>query len=164
MAKRDLIAATVRDRLAGFALTPGDRLALLFGLPALAAELLVLQGEAARFVLGVLELRLLRHDRLFLLVVLGREGRDRIRRLDDRGIERRGFGGEAGEGLALTLNPAPQFFDFALGLDPAPRWNSARRAWRPSSAQMRRCRRPTFASGFLRRFGVISENSRPPMT
>ena len=55
------------------------------------AELLVLLVEAGRLVLGVLELRVVRHDRLFLLVVLGLQRRDRIRRLGNRGLERRGF-------------------------------------------------------------------------
>ena len=114
---RPLIVFQPGDRFARFALTPVDRLALLFGLPALAAELLVLQGEAGRLVLSVLQLRLLRHDRLFLLVVLGRQGRDRIRRLGDRRVERRGFRGEAGKGLALSLDPPAQFLDFALGLE-----------------------------------------------
>ena len=75
---RPLIVFETRDRLARFVLTAVDRLALLFGLPALAGELLALLGEAGRFVLGVLQLRLLGHDGFFLLVMLGRQRGDGV--------------------------------------------------------------------------------------
>ena len=48
-----------------------DRLALLLGLPPLARELLALLSETGRLVRGALQLRLLGHDGLLLLVVLG---------------------------------------------------------------------------------------------
>ena len=69
----------------------------------------------------MLQLRFLRHDRLFLLVVLGRQRGDRVGRVGNRGVERRGFCAEGGEGLALSLNPAAQFLDLALRLENAPR-------------------------------------------
>ena len=53
------------------------------------------------FVGGALQLRVVADDRLLLPVLLGVQRGDRARRLGDRGLERRGLLGEAGQRLAL---------------------------------------------------------------
>ena len=50
---------------------------------------------------GVLQLRVVADDRLFLPVVLGVQRRDRVRRLRDRALELRGFLGQPGQRLAI---------------------------------------------------------------
>ena len=88
---RPLVVLQPRDRFARFSLTAVDRLALVFGLPPFARELIAFLTETRRLVDGVLELRLLRDGGLLLFVVFGGKGGNRIRRLRDGGLERRGF-------------------------------------------------------------------------
>ena len=73
----------------------------------LARELLALLSASRAALVGrVLQLRLEADDRLFLLVMLGVERRDRLRRVRDRALERRGLFGEPGQRVALDLESA----------------------------------------------------------
>src|SRR5260221_4727189 len=108
---RPLIVLQPRNRFARFSLTAVDRLALIFGLPALAGKLLALLTETRCLIDGVLQLRLLPDDGFFLFMVLGCKGGNRVRRLRDGGLERRGFSGKPKERLALGLNAAGQIFN-----------------------------------------------------
>jgi hypothetical protein len=100
-----LLVFETRDRLARFDLAAVDGFALLLGLPAFTRELLALLVETRRFVHGVLQLRVLRDDGLFLLVVLGCQCSDGVGRLGDGGVKGRGFLGKAGERVVLGLDP-----------------------------------------------------------
>ncbi len=69
-----------RDRRARFFLAAIERVALLFGLALLARELLGLLRQPRLLVGRVLQLRVVADDRLLLLVVLGVQRGDRVRR------------------------------------------------------------------------------------
>ena len=64
------------DGQPGFVLAAIQRFTLLHRLPMFANELLALLGEPHRFVRRPLQLPLVTHDRLFLFVELGVQGRD----------------------------------------------------------------------------------------
>ena len=89
------------DRRARFLLAAIERVALLFGLPALADELLALLGQPRRFVRRVLQLRVVADDRLFLPVVLGVQRGDGVRRVGDRRLELRGLLRQTGQRFAV---------------------------------------------------------------
>ena len=70
-------SSRLRNRRARFLLPPVERVALLLRLRRLARELLALLREPRLLVGRVLQLRVVADDRLFLLVVLGVQRRDR---------------------------------------------------------------------------------------
>ena len=113
------------DRLPRFQLPAIERVPLIFGLTALAHQLLALLGEARRFVPGVLQLRVVTDDGLLLPVVFGVQRRDAVRRLCDGGLETSGLLREAGQGIAVVADAIAQLLDLALGLQDAARFLAA---------------------------------------
>src|SRR5207249_1054917 len=102
------IAVESRDRRAGLLLPAIQRIALLFGLVALAGELLGLLGQPRLFVSRVLKLRVVADYRLFVLMVLRVQRRDGTRRVGDGTFELRGFLREPNEGIAIGRDAVAQ--------------------------------------------------------
>ena len=119
-----LIVFQPRDRGSRFFPTPIERIALLFRLPSLANQLRGALRKARLFVSGVLELRFVADDRLFVLVVLGVERRDGVRRLRDRGFELCRLLREARQRAPLHGDAVAQLLDLAFGLEDATRFGA----------------------------------------
>ena len=92
---------------------------------ALARELLGLLGQPRLFVGRVLQLRVVADDDLFLFVMLGVQRGDRVRRVRDGALERRGFLRERDERVALGCDAVAQLLDLALGLENPARFGAA---------------------------------------
>jgi len=82
------------DGRARFVLSTIEAAELFFGLVLLPRELIGFLRQALLLVDGVLQLRVEADDGLFLLVMLGVQGGDRVGGVGDRGLERRRFLGE----------------------------------------------------------------------
>ena len=120
-----LVVFQPADRFPRFDLPAIERVALFFGLTALADELVPLLGQARRFVRRVLQLRVVADDRLLLPVLFGVQRGDAVRRLRDRGLETSGLLREAGQGIAVFADALAQLLDLALGLQDAARFFAA---------------------------------------
>src|SRR5207249_1159425 len=75
------------DRRAPFLLTAIEALAFLFGLAALARELLPLLREAGGLIGGALQLQVVADDRFLVFMMLSMERGDGVRRLRNRSLE-----------------------------------------------------------------------------
>src|SRR4029077_13460718 len=102
------------DGRPGFLLAAVERIALLFSLTALARELLAFLREPRRLFRCVLLLRVEADHGLLLLMVLGVERGDRVRRMGDRTFQLRRLLCEADERVAIRGDPLAQFLDLAL--------------------------------------------------
>ena len=109
------------DGFLRFDLTAVERVPLLFGLAALANELLALLSQSRRFVGRVLQLRLVADDGLLLPVMLGVQRGDPVRRLGDRRLETGGLLRQPEQGVAVLAGARAQLPNLALGLENAAR-------------------------------------------
>ncbi len=130
------------DRRARFFLPAIEAVALLAGLIALARQLLAFLRQARVFLGGALQLQVVADHGLLLLVVLGVERGDGVRRMRDRAFEAGRLFGELDERVAFGGNPAAQFLDFTLGLE-----NAARVVARSARHQMRPAKQVALARG-----------------
>ena len=114
-----LLRLETADRRTRFDLPPLQRLALLFGLPPFARELLVFLGQAAVLGGDVLQLRFEGDDRLLVAMVFGVQRGDRSRRLRDGNFELGRLGGHRRELATLVFDARAQFLDVPLGFEDA---------------------------------------------